>query len=185
MTRRWKWKESLPWKKDALRKILVTGVASLLLALLYGIIFRFSAQDAGQSGSLSQSVSEKCVELMNALSGSGWSRMEMAGLAEQIEHPIRKLAHFSEYACMGVLVYTLWSQWLCQGRRLRWLTVGWVFLSAAGDEFHQYFVPGRYASFADVLLDTCGGTFGMFFCVCVVALYRRHLARKDKPAGVS
>ena len=48
MTRRWKWKESLPWKKDALRKILVTGVASLLLALLYGIIFRFSAQDAGQ-----------------------------------------------------------------------------------------------------------------------------------------
>ena len=86
---------------------------------------------------------------------------------------------------MGVLGYTMWCQWLCQGRRLRWLTVGWVFLSAAGDEFHQYFVPGRYASFADVLLDTCGGTFGMFFCVCVVALYRRHLARKDKPAGVS
>ena len=28
------------------------------------------------------------------------------------------------------------------------------------DELHQYFVPGRYASFLDVLLDGCGAVLG-------------------------
>ena len=80
---------------------------------------------------------------------------------------------------MGILVYTLWSQWMKRGRKLNLLTVVWVFLSAAADEFHQYFVPGRYASFADVLLDTSGGAFGMLFCICVAALYRKARKRKE------
>ena len=58
-----------------------------------------------------------------------------------------------------------------RGKGLYFLTVIWVFLSAACDEFHQYFVPGRYASVADVLLDTCGGAFGMLLCICMAELY--------------
>ena len=80
---------------------------------------------------------------------------------------------------MGVLVYVLWSQWLRQGKRLYVLTVLWVFLSALGDEVHQLFVPGRYGSFADVLLDTSGGMFGMLFCICVYRLFRRRRAKKS------
>lgn len=159
---------------------MITGAAAVLLGLLYYAIFCFSAQDAEQSGSLSQFLSEKCVEFIHALSGADWSEAMMTGLAEYFEHPIRKLAHFAEYACMGSLVYILWSQWMKRGWRLRLLTVGWVFLSAAGDELHQYFVPGRYASFADVLLDTCGGAFGMLFCICAAALCRRHSGGKEK-----
>lgn len=163
-----------------MRRWLVSGTAGILLAVLYGIIFQFSAQDAGQSSSLSQYVSERCVDFLNALSGARWSEARMAGLAEYFEHPVRKIAHFSEYACMGILVYTLWSQWMRRGRGLYLLTVVWVFLSAAGDEFHQYFVPGRYASFADVLLDTCGGTFGMLLCIWGAALVRRCEARRGR-----
>lgn len=171
-------------RKGQGREIAVTAVAAALLLLLYGIIFRFSAQDAGESGSLSQSVSEKCVSILNSLSGARWSDMRMAELAAYFEHPIRKLAHFSEYACMGILVYTLWSQWMRRGKGLYFLTVIWVFLSAACDEFHQYFVPGRYASVADVLLDTCGGAFGMLLCICMAELYLkisgRHKANSRK-----
>lgn len=167
-------------KEGLLRKSLLTGIISILLGILYYFIFRFSAQDSEQSGSLSRMVTEKCVEFINILSGANWSDIRMAGLAEYFEHPVRKLAHFSEYACMGILVYTLWSQWMRRGKALVLLTVGWVFVSAAADEFHQYFVPGRYASVADVLLDTCGGAFGVLFCICVAALYGRHRRRKHR-----
>lgn len=155
------------------RRLLVTLAAAVLLGVLYGLIFRFSAQDSGESGSLSRMISEKCVGFLNWLSGSRWNEAKEAELAGWFEYPLRKLAHFSEYACMGVLVYTLWSQWMVQGKRLYILTVVWVFLSAAGDEFHQYFVPGRCASFADVLLDTCGGAFGMLLCMAVHRFCRR------------
>jgi len=146
-------------------KIFVTVFSGTLLVLLYMLIFSFSAQDAEESGSLSRMISEKCVEFINNLSGRHWSEAVMKSFAEYFEHPIRKLAHFSEYACMGVLLYVLWRQWMNRGKMLYFLIVIWVFVSAATDEFHQLFVPGRYGSFADVLLDTAGGTFGL--CVCV------------------
>ncbi len=164
------------------RKWKITVPAAVLLLALYMVIFGFSAQDGEQSGSLSQMISEKCVELFNSLSGGKWSKAFMEGLAAYFEHPIRKLAHFSEYACMGILVYVLWAQWMDRGRRLYLLTVEWVFLSAAADEFHQLFVPGRYGSFADVLLDTCGGSFGMALCMLAAYLHRRSV-RKRKAAG--
>lgn len=155
------------------RKILVTAASGVLLVLLYCVIFGFSAQNGEESGSLSQKISVKWVEIVNSLSGRNWSSEVRKNLAEYWEHPIRKLAHFSEYACMGMLVYTLWSQWIRRGKRLYALTVGWVFLSAAMDEFHQRFVPGRYGSFGDVLLDTCGGLFAMLFCILVHRMKRR------------
>lgn len=161
------------------RKVIVTAVSGVLLMLLYLMIFSFSEQDGEQSGSLSQMISEKCAELINVLSGRHWSGTVVAGWAEYFEHPIRKMAHFMEYACMGVLVYVLWSQWLRRGKRLYGLTVLWVFLSALGDELHQLFVPGRYGCLADVLLDTCGGTFGMLFCILVYGLYRRRRVKSN------
>lgn len=150
-----------------------------MLGILYFLIFSFSAQDSGQSSSLSQMISEECVGFVNQLFRAGWDDARTAQMAGNFEYPLRKLAHFSEYACMGVLVYVLWSQWMERGRRLYLLTVLWVFFSAAGDEFHQYFVPGRSASFRDVLLDTCGGAFGMLFCIAVGALAVR-LGKRHK-----
>lgn len=155
------------------QKILKTVPAAILLLALYIIIFGFSAQDGEQSGSLSQLISEKCVEFINTISGKHWSRIFMEQLTAYFEHPIRKLAHFSEYACMGILVYTILNQWVESSRKRYLITVLWIFVSAAADEFHQYFVPGRYASFADVCLDTCGGVFGMFLCLAVIKFIKK------------
>ena len=161
------------------RKILITVITVFLLVGLYSVIFSFSAQDAEESGSLSRMISEKCVEFFNHLSGNPWSDAVMEGFAEYFEHPIRKLAHFAEYACMGILVYILWVQWIMRGKVLCALTGVWVFLSAAADEFHQLFVPGRYGSFADVLLDTAGGLFGMVLCVVLENIHQKwQLKRK-------
>ena len=119
----------------------------------------------------------KCAELLNAISGKHWTQNVIDSMAAYFEHPIRKLAHFSEYACMGVLLYGVWRPWKERNRKLYLLIVLWVFVSAGADEFHQLFVPGRYGCFADVVLDTCGGAFGLLVCVCVEKIVRR---RKQK-----
>ncbi len=148
-------------------RLAVTVVAAIMLLCLYSLIFSFSAQTGEQSGGLSQKISEKCVEFMNSLSGNNWTVLFQKELAAYFENPIRKLAHFGEYACMGILVYTMWRPWILRGRKLYLITILWVFLSASGDEFHQLFVPGRYGSIADVILDTAGGIFGMWICTFV------------------
>lgn len=160
-------------QRERKKKIGITVLAAVLLLVLYGLIFGFSAQDGEQSGSLSQMISEKCVELLHHLAGKNWTEGFMRELAEYFEHPLRKFAHFSEYACMGILLYLLWSQWLRKGRRLYLLIVLWVFCSAGLDEFHQLFVPGRWGSFWDVLLDTCGGAFGMLLCAAAGGIRAR------------
>ncbi|MCM1027740.1 MAG: VanZ family protein [Roseburia sp.] len=157
------------------RKIAVTVPVTILLLALYILIFCFSAQSGEESGDLSRRVSGKCAEWLGWLSGEGGSVSGL--LAEAMENPLRKAAHFAEYACMGILVYVLWRQWLRRGGGLYLLTGGWVFLSAGADELHQLFVPGRYGSLLDVLLDTCGGVFGMALCLCVEKLLCRREGR--------
>ena len=112
----------------------------------------FSAQDAEESGALSRRFSEKCVEIINHLSGQRWSDALTKSFAEYFEHPVRKLAHFSEYAIMGILVYVLWAQWMAQGKKLYLLTIAWVFFSAMADEFHQLFFIVLYYYFVFLLI---------------------------------
>lgn len=158
--------------KKTRKKIAVSLISAVLLSLLYIVIFSFSAQDGDQSGSLSRVITEKCVELVNNLMGKHWTERMMADFAAYFEHPLRKLAHFSEYACMGVLVYTMLCPWVKRGKKLYLFPVLWVLLSASADEFHQFFVPGRYGCFADVCLDTVGGACGVLFCILVSHIYR-------------
>lgn len=164
------------------KKILITVPAAILLLALYVVIFGFSAQDAEQSGSLSMRISESAMEFLNSLVGGRWSRQFVEELAVYFEHPVRKLAHFGEYMCMGILVYLIWNQWMKRGKRLYLLTVIWVFVSGALDELHQLFVPGRWCSFADVCLDTCGGAFGLLLCVIVGRIWIRRKYRHEKNA---
>lgn len=154
------------------QKFVITTAAGMLLFLLYCAIFLFSEQDGETSGSISMTLSKLGVEFWEKLTGGHLTAVFKEQLAVYFEHPLRKAAHFTEYAVMGVLTYLILS---ChvekRGIRFLWAVV-WVLLSAAADEFHQYFVPGRWASPADVLLDTCGGAFGAFFCMGIVGKVR-------------
>ena len=177
------------------KEIVVSSVATIFLILLYALIFSFSEQDGETSGGLSRLISEKCVELLNFLSGKNWTELMMNSLAEYFENPIRKLAHFCEYAVMGGLLFFIWYPWLGLERkkytnkagkvRRRWplvlkISIPWVFVSAAFDEIHQLFVPDRNGNFWDVLLDTAGGCFGLFCCIWGVKLIN---SKKKKEAA--
>ena len=153
--------------------MLISVPAAILLLALYMLIFGFSNQDAEQSGALSMRFSEGCVDFLNAISGGRWSEAFMYDLAEYFEHPVRKMAHFGEYMCVGILTYFVWSPWINKRKALYILVVILVFVSAALDEIHQYFVPGRWCSFADVGLDTAGGVFGLLLCLLAARVRRR------------
>jgi VanZ family protein len=76
---------------------------------------------------------------------------------------VRKLAHFIEYAVLGLLAaraFTTSSQDII---RRRWfpMALTLVALYALFDEFHQSYVPSRGASLYDSLIDTAGGLFAL------------------------
>lgn len=186
-------------KMNKKMKIVVSTTATIFLVLLYCLIFSFSEQDGETSGGFSRMISEKCVELWNALAHKNWSEMIIQSWAEYLEHPIRKIAHFCEYAVMAGLLFCIWYPWigLSGGNQtekakrkiaklwrgiplLARIIIPWVFISAAFDEIHQLFVPDRYGNFADVLLDTLGGCFGLICCVYGVRILNHLQIRRKK-----
>lgn len=90
---------------------------------------------------------------------------------------VRKTAHFSEYAVLGVGVRGLLSS---MGER-RPHRVAVALLATAlvpcADETIQLFVSGREGSPRDVLIDLCGLAFGFAVATLVVHLASRGKAR--------
>ena len=81
---------------------------------------------------------------------------------EQVHFLIRKCGHLCEYAVLAVLAWNALRRSIAAGG---WRTFGLSILFtaayAAGDEFHQSFVPSRSASVGDVLIDIAGGIAGL------------------------
>jgi VanZ family protein len=66
---------------------------------------------------------------------------------------LRKLAHVTEYAVLGTLLYRAVE------REELALAAGIAY--AASDELHQHFVEGRHGSVVDVAIDAVGVAIGM------------------------
>ena len=77
--------------KNNKKKIAVSVVAAILLVLLYLLIFAFSGQDGEESGSLSSMISEKCAELLNAISRKHWTQNVINSMAAYFELPCFQL----------------------------------------------------------------------------------------------
>lgn len=155
-------------------------VYKLLLVFLYVVIFFFSAQNGEDSGAISTSASQKGIWLLNFLTGGKLEPERLAELVLAFEHPLRKMAHFAEYALMGMLVFRILYCYMERGIRRYALAVLWVLFSAVVDEIHQYFVPGRWASVSDVLLDTCGGAVGAALCMLALYLSDKYKRKRQK-----
>lgn len=76
---------------------------------------------------------------------------------------IRKLAHFFIYFCLAAMVYITLAI-LRVNKTLRFvLAIGFCFLFALGDEYHQKFSGARGSSMKDVYLDA----FGALVSTCI------------------
>ena len=119
----------------------------LLVVVLTAVIFVNSSMPATESGKLSGFVAQFVVQLSQLLD------IELKG---DVEHTIRKLAHFLEFACLGLL----WCKTFASFRVSNRTSTGYILLlcllTAVTDEYIQLFSLGREGKVMDVLLDFSG-----------------------------
>ena len=121
----------------------------LLVVVLTAVIFVNSSLPATESGKLSGFVAQFVAQLSQLLD------IELKG---DVEHTIRKLAHFLEFACLGLL----WCKTFASFRVSNRTSTGYILLlcllTAVTDEYIQLFSPGREGRVMDVLLDFSGAS---------------------------
>lgn len=73
-----------------------------------------------------------------------------------------KLLHITEYAVLGFLLIRGLknSRLRLSDKNFVLLAVAFATLYGMSDEFHQHFVPNRYASSGDILFDCIGSIIG-------------------------
>ncbi|RSK28712.1 VanZ family protein [Bacillus sp. HMF5848] len=85
-----------------------------------------------------------------------------------INFVIRKLAHFTVFGVLAVLVWKTVEGW-----RYSYL-IAWVTATLYGafDEYHQSLVPNRTPSFKDVMIDSFGA-FVFLGCLFLYVIYKK------------
>ena len=155
-------------------KKVIKVIAVCLLIAVYIMIFLFSADDAAESSSLSVAVTRKLINLYyHFFSGNNNAVLTVPVVTDDAEAIVRKMAHFTEYMAVGFLSFGIAVMWLQRIKAGIVAVTLQVFLSAGLDEIHQYFVPGRYASFRDVLIDTAGGIAGIMIVFLMYKIRKR------------
>lgn len=143
----------------------------LVLALLWMIfIFFMSSRDAVQSGGYSSKVGETvCRFLLDDFDQKPVS--EQLSIVDSIETPLRKLAHFTEFTILGILMFPAFSSF-----KTAFLLSA---VYAVSDELHQLFVPGRSCELRDMLIDITGVCLGLLM---IRAFYQlRQRIRRSSP----
>ena len=138
----------------AKKKKITPWVYLALLILLTSVIFSFSAESAEKSSEKSDSIVGIVQKICDALGID----------AEIVDKPIRKTAHFMEFALLGVLSY------LCAREFHLGISSALLYslLVAVTDETIQMYSPERYSSTGDVLLDFSGALFGALMMLIIL-----------------
>lgn len=140
-------------------KNIVRVILIILLCCTFSIIFGFSSQTGTKSAGISRKITEIITSNIKAIQEK--SEIEKEQILSNVEHIIRKLAHFSIYAVVGMLVMLLCKTYNLKNLDRIAITMIISIIYATSDEIHQIFVNGRGPMFADVLIDTFGAFVGM------------------------
>ena len=146
--------------------------AFIYVAVWMLVIFLFSAQVSEDSSEQSGCVVAFLLSVVRLLFGESAAKT-LAGSG--IEFVVRKLAHFSEYAVLAVLMHRALRLNGCPAPYP--LSLLFSALYACTDEFHQSFVPGRSMELRDVLIDTSGAAFGLLLVFCTLSIRARSRGR--------
>ena len=146
-------------KLNIIRGILITALIAIFVT-----IFGFSNQNAETSSGLSQKVANFVVEIVPSI--KNMPEQEKEEVVDRIESVVRKIAHYSIYTIVGILLMSLMSTYKLKelDRIAVSLIIGVIYAST--DEIHQAFVPGRGPLVTDVILDSIGVLTG----ICIVLL---------------
>lgn len=133
-------------------------IISILLVILWmTFIFIMSSFNSAESSSQSNIIVNFIVRLFNI------SNIDVVSLI------VRKLAHFTEYFILGVLVANMLRYF---DKRI-YISIFICILYAISDEIHQLFVLGRSCQVLDILIDSIGSCSGIILFNKLKFLYRK------------
>ena len=159
-----------------MKKIIFTTMTILWMI----VIFMFSAKPADESTQMSRSVGKLVGEILIS-DFKEWPEERQEIFAERIDYPVRKCAHASEYAILGMLLVLSVSCYKRKNNVAYAFVIGTIY--AAGDEFHQLFVEGRSGQLSDVCVDSAGALLGagaaILLCLLLLKLFKRKKSRNS------
>ena len=143
----------------------------MIVALIgtFSTIFGFSNQNSKTSGGISQKVTDILVKYIPAIQNA--EEPQKQEMIDRTESVVRKIAHFSIYTLVGILLMGLMSTYKLKelDRIATSLIIGMIYAST--DEIHQAFIPGRGPLITDVILDTLGVITGIFLLMLIIELF--------------
>ena len=155
-----------------LKKIFIT------LTIIWAIvIFMFSSRNGNESTSDSSRLGmEICRIFVDGF--ENMASKEQFDLAKRIDYPVRKAAHATEYAVLGIFIFIYNGKKSCgntDGRKagiIKYAFPAWTAgtFYAVTDEIHQLFVPGRSGKALDVCIDSAGVFAGILFFLIVLMI---------------
>ncbi len=172
--------------RQKVRQRICLSAAILWMALIFFFSARPAEVSTKDSNGIGLMIGELCIPDF-----SEWSEEEKISFAQKIDHPVRKMAHATEYAVLGMFLVGSFMRdrkreeyKKAQGMgKIAGLSWGTGTLYAATDEFHQLFVSGRSCQLSDVLLDSTGVLAGVGIIIgllCVIQKGNRKIIIDDK-----
>lgn len=139
-----------------MKKIFLTTI----LAVLSIIIFMFSNQAGSSSINTSDKFASKVIDKVYEVANKEITPKEKKKLIIKTRFIVRKIAHFTLYFTLGLIVYLLLLSHNVKHSVI--LSIIICFLFGCVDEIHQYFVPGRTARVYDCIVDTLGSMTSIY-----------------------
>ncbi len=130
----------------------------VLLIAWMAIIFNFSNDNGTESTKKSDLVITKIYQV---ITNAEPSKKQLKNIIDKYVYPIRKLAHFTEYAVLGILLVNFINEFKILSIKVIIISVILCMLYAISDEIHQLFSAGRSARILDVFIDTLGSSTGI------------------------
>lgn len=141
-----------------MKTTIIRTILMVLLGLTFVAIFNFSNQGGTESSGLSRKVAKTIIDILPQTKHLNEQIKDEA--VEKSQTIIRKGAHLSIYALVGLLMMLLMCTYQINNKYKFLITILVGIIYASSDEIHQSFTPGRTAAFTDVCIDTCGTILG-------------------------
>lgn len=143
-------------------------IYTILILVWMMMIFMLSNQPADDSTKLSDGFISTTIGNIYKIFNSDVSEEKLVEIKIKYTHPVRKLAHFTIYLILGLLVAMLLKEYNLNVRQIILISLLICFIYATSDEIHQLFVNGRSGEIKDILIDTSGSFIGIFLTSKIV-----------------
>ena len=174
-------------KRTGWQQSWVRFLTTMLTAAVMIMIFVFSMQNAEKSDRTSGLISETVIRIIY----EDYEQMDTASrrsIYAEVQHTVRKCAHFTEYLLLGIMLRLCLESWLGKSLKKRSLmfpgalTAGVLY--ACTDELHQLMIDGRSGQWTDVLVDGGGVLIGVLIGMLIVQKVAGSTAEEGAADGI-